>query len=82
MSPTSQDILKAALELSEDERIVLAGELLESVGPEHGTAEWATSWQQEVARRWQELESGEVKAIPWSEVEQRLKQTLDPGGDA
>lgn len=77
MTPSSQELLKAALQLSEDERITLAGELLGSVGPANGDAEWSASWQREVARRWQELESGQVQAIPWAEVDQRLQQLID-----
>jgi len=74
MSPSTQELLKAALALSEDERIVLAGELLESVGAETASEEWAASWRAEISRRWQELESGEVKAISWTKVAQRLQQ--------
>jgi putative addiction module component (TIGR02574 family) len=77
MSLSSQELLKAALQLSEDERIVLAGALLESVGPPTGDAEWVASWQREVARRWQELESGQAHAIPWTEVERQLQQMID-----
>ena len=80
--PSGQELLKAALQLSEDERIVLAGELLESVGPATGDAEWVTSWRHEVAHRWQELESGQVQAIPWREVEGQLQQMIDKPGHA
>lgn len=82
MSISSQELLKAALQLSEDERIVLAGELLESTGPAIGDTQWAASWQREVARRWQELESGQVQAIPWTEVERQLQQLIDKPRDA
>jgi putative addiction module component (TIGR02574 family) len=77
MNASSQALFKAALELSEDERIVLAGKLLESVGPETGNAEWATAWQQEASRRWQELESGQVQGVPWATVERQLQQLID-----
>lgn len=77
MSPSSQELLNAALRLSEDERIALAGELLESVAPPAGDAEWVASWQREVARRWQELESGQVQTVPWTDVERRLQQMID-----
>jgi putative addiction module component (TIGR02574 family) len=82
MSPSSQELLNAALKLSEDERIVLAGELLESVGPAVGDAQWIERWQSEVIRRWQELESGQVHAVPWTEVERRLQQLIDRPGHA
>ncbi len=82
MMPTTQELLKAALQLSEDERIVLAGELLESVASATGDADWVASWQREVARRWQELESGQVQAIPWTEVDHKLQQMIDKSGHA
>ena len=81
MSPLSQELLKAALALSTDERIVLAGELLESVGPATGDRQWAESWQREVARRWQELESGQVQPVPWSKVNQQLQAMIDKSAD-
>jgi putative addiction module component (TIGR02574 family) len=82
MSSSSQDLLKAALQLSEDERIVLAGELLDSIGPDTGDAQWSASWQSEIARRWQELESGQVRANPWAKVEARLQQRIDNARNA
>jgi putative addiction module component (TIGR02574 family) len=82
MSPSSQELLSAALKLSEDERIVLAGELLNSVGPATGDTEWVESWQREVARRWEELESGQIQAIPWTEVDRQLQQMLDKSSHA
>lgn len=82
MNPATQELLKAALQLSEDERVVLAGELLESIGPKTGDAEWVTNWQREVARRWQDLDSGQVQPVPWSDVEQRLQQMIDKRGHA
>jgi len=82
MNITSHELLQAALQLSEDERIVLAGELLESVGAATGDAKWAASWQGEVLRRWQELESGQVQGTPWTEVDRQLQQMIDKSGHA
>jgi putative addiction module component (TIGR02574 family) len=70
------EVLKAALQLSEDERIVLAGQLLESVAPPSGDAEWTEEWGAEVTRRWQELESGAVQAVPWTEVDRQLREMI------
>ncbi|MBL9090096.1 MAG: addiction module protein [Planctomycetaceae bacterium] len=82
MNPTSQDIFTAALNLPEDDRIRLAGDLLQSVVSAGGDAEWQAKWQQEIGRRWQELESGEVQAVPWSDVDRRLQQMLDKSSHA
>ncbi|MBL9082151.1 MAG: addiction module protein [Planctomycetales bacterium] len=82
MNPTSHDIFTAALNLPEDDRIRLAGDLLQSVIASGGDAERQAKWRQEIGRRWQELESGEVQAVPWSEVDRRLQQMLDNSGHA
>ena len=37
--------------------------------PENDVAE---AWQQEIARRLQQIDSGEVDLIPWEEAERRL----------
>jgi|GEM_PF-466690 len=76
MNKPSEELLKAALKLSEDERIVLAGRLLESVAPTSSDAEWTEEWGAEVTRRWQELESGAVQAVPWSEVDRQLREMI------
>lgn len=34
------------------------------------------AWQQEIARRLNELDEGNVKTIPWNEVRQRLAAKL------
>jgi putative addiction module component (TIGR02574 family) len=71
-----QQLLNAALQLSEDERIVLAGKLLESLTSTPVDSAWTTEWGEEVSRRWQELESGAVLPVPWSEVERQLQGML------
>jgi putative addiction module component (TIGR02574 family) len=76
MNLTLQEILEAALQLSEDERIVLAGQLLESVTPASGDAEWTEEWSAEIMRRWNELESGAAQALPWSEVDRQLREMI------
>jgi putative addiction module component (TIGR02574 family) len=54
MNPSTQDIFTAALNLPEDDRIRLAGDLLESVAASGGDADWQAKWRQEIIRRWQE----------------------------
>ncbi len=59
------------MELEDNDRATLAGLLIESLeGPEDPDVEKA--WAAEVERRWQEIESGKVKTIPWEEVKQTL----------
>ncbi len=76
MSPSGEELLRAAMQLSEDDRIVLAGRLLESVAPPIDDARWTETWRREVARRWEEMESGQVQGIPWSDVDRELDEKI------
>ena len=67
MNSHAQEILRSALALPESERADIAASLIESldaVVDENVDAVWAT----EIQRRIDEIESGEVKLIPWDDV--------------
>lgn len=71
MKRDAAEILKDALALPTEARAALAGSLLDSLDTEvDDDAEAA--WAVEVNRRIAELDSGEVKTIPWAEVRRRL----------
>ncbi len=74
MTQETQKLLQKALALPENERAELAGTLMSSldttIDPDVDAA-----WQQEVARRLDEVQSGDVKTIAWEEV-QRKGRTL------
>jgi putative addiction module component (TIGR02574 family) len=71
MSPTAESLLKQVLTLDEKDRASVAGALIESLHePADPGAEDA--WDTEIRRRVEELESGAVKGVPWSEVRERL----------
>lgn len=71
MTQEANDVLKRALALPAEDRVELVGSLLESldVGQDPDAE---AAWQQEVARRIQDLDSGKVTAIPWAEVRRRV----------
>lgn len=71
MSPTAQDLLKNALALDEKDRASVAGLLIESL---HGEVDpdAEAAWDAVIKRRVDELDSGAVQTIPWSDVKQRL----------
>jgi putative addiction module component (TIGR02574 family) len=71
MSPTAEKLLSQVLTLDEKDRASVAGALIESL---HGDADpnVEEAWDIEIRRRVEELESGSVEPIPWSEVRQRL----------
>ena len=71
-----KDVLSAALALPPDERLALASELLASV-EQPWTDEWERAWAAELDRRAEDLESGRVKGIPWEEVRERLRASLE-----
>ena len=69
---TYDEILKVALALPHDERVMLAEHLIASLD----NAEQAridALWVQEAERRYKEIEDGVVKAIPGEEVMSRLQ---------
>jgi putative addiction module component (TIGR02574 family) len=70
------ELLKQALTLSEKERAELASNLIDSLDPiVDSDAELA--WQEEVARRLEEVESGKVKTISWDEVRRKGRTLLN-----
>lgn len=58
-------------DLPEHARATLAGLLLESLEPPPDP-DVEEAWMLEAERRWKEIESGEVKTIPWEEVRAKL----------
>ena len=70
MSPEVSDLLKRALALSPDERAALANTLLDSLdGVDESVQE---AWDQEVARRIEDLKAGKAVAVPWEELHRQL----------
>jgi putative addiction module component (TIGR02574 family) len=71
MSDQFESILKAALALSEMQRVLLIDELVESLPP---TTEPYSDEEMlaELERRRAEVEQGLVKPIPWEEVRRHL----------
>ena len=72
----ASELLKHALTLSERERAELASNLIDSLDPTVD-ADVELAWQEEIARRLEEVESGRVKTIPWEEVRRKGRALLD-----
>jgi putative addiction module component (TIGR02574 family) len=71
MTQATEKILSDAMKLSDAERAELAGKLLKTLEPDDGLCteeEHAASWEAEIKRRLEQLDSGEVKAIPREEA--------------
>ena len=74
----ASNLLEKALTLSEEERAELACSLIDSLDPtvDEGAA---SAWDQEIARRISDLDSGRAKTVPWEEVRGRLASKLSNG---
>jgi putative addiction module component (TIGR02574 family) len=72
MTQKSQVVLDEALKLTVHERAEVAEQLIASLdeGPD---TEVEQAWQEEVQRRLQQVERGEVKTVPWEKVQKRLR---------
>ncbi len=72
MVATDKDkLLREALSLPPEARAALAAQLIESLdGEVDPDAEAA--WGREIARRIEEIRSGRVQPIPWSEARARI----------
>jgi putative addiction module component (TIGR02574 family) len=70
MSPEVADLLKRALALTVDERAALANTLLDSL--EQTDESVQAAWDEEVARRMQDLQAGKAVTVPWEELHKEL----------
>jgi len=70
MSPEVSELLKRALALPVDERAALANTLLDSLETADQSVQEA--WDQEVARRIEDLKSGKAVAVPWEQLRREL----------
>ncbi len=70
MSPELSDLLRRALTLPAEERAALAHTLLDSL--ERTEESVQAAWDEEVARRIQDLEAGKAVTVPWEELHREL----------
>jgi len=71
MDANAKRLLEEALKLPEEARAALAGTLIESLD-ETADPDAEAAWEQEIARRIQQIDSGAVKLVPWSEARRRI----------
>jgi putative addiction module component (TIGR02574 family) len=76
MAQEVTELLKKALALPPEARAALAGSLLESLDETVDPAA-EEEWNEEIARRIQELDSGKVKPIPWAEARRQVSAILN-----
>ena len=69
MSRALEDVAREAIELSQEERLVLARILLEGCDlPGYPINEAEQTWEEEIADRIRAIDSGTAKARSWGEV--------------
>lgn len=71
MSPEISDLLKRALALPVDERAALANTLLDSLDTTTNQSV-QEAWDEEVARRIEDLKAGKAVTVAWEELHREL----------
>jgi putative addiction module component (TIGR02574 family) len=77
MSRAAEEVLEAAMALSEEDRAEVAARLEESLGV-FATPEIAAAWQAEIAERIRAIDAGEVELLTEEEVNNRLRAKYGP----
>lgn len=76
MTQDTQELLQRALTLPDKERAELAGNLLASLDVTVDLDADA-AWQEEIARRLREVESGQVKTVSWDAALQKGQSLIE-----
>lgn len=76
MSPDVSELLKKALALPAEARAALAGSLLDSLDDSVDVSA-EEEWNDEIARRIEELDSGKVRPVPWAEARRQVAAILN-----
>lgn len=76
MTRAAGRLLDEALRLSESERAELAARLIESLDPADDV-DADSAWGEEIRRRLDELDRGQVRAVPWPEARRLIEDDVD-----
>lgn len=76
MNRDATELLKRALSLPVEERADLAGSLIESLDNAEDDSV-AAAWDEEIARRMAEIDSGKVKPVSLEEARRRLSSAVE-----
>jgi putative addiction module component (TIGR02574 family) len=72
MNIQSQQLLESALSLPESDRAELAASLIHSLDPVCDS-DVDAAWAEEIRRRIESIDRGEVKLVPWDDVMQEMR---------
>jgi putative addiction module component (TIGR02574 family) len=73
MTKAARDIVKAAVQLPENERVQVVEHLLASLEPE-SDEDVDSAWAAEIERRSRQIKEGTVSLIPWEEVRSQARK--------
>jgi putative addiction module component (TIGR02574 family) len=79
MTPQVSELLQKALELSTQERGLLASRLFESLDDEPAEEGAEAAWEEEIKRRVDDIRSGRVKTIPGEQVLREIEEEFPDG---
>ena len=71
MDDETQHLLAQALRLPPEARAALAGSLISSLD-DSVDEDVEAAWEAEIRKRLEEIQSGQVQTIPWSEARRRI----------
>ena len=78
MTQEATELLKRALALTAEERAELAGSLLESLdGPPEDPEAVEAAWNEEIAHRIEDLDSGKVKTVSLDTFRRKLSSAAE-----
>jgi putative addiction module component (TIGR02574 family) len=78
MTRAAKEIVEAAVQLPEDERVQVVEQLLASLEPE-ADSDVDAAWAAEIQRRSDEIKQGIVRPVLWVEVKTRARKRVGGG---
>ena len=78
MTRAGKDIIKAAIQLPERERVQVVEQLLASLESAEDK-DVDAAWAAEIEKRSREIKQGTVRPIPWEEVKSRARKRARGG---
>lgn len=79
MSRSVEEVLAEALNMSPQERAIIAERLIGSLDNQYDS-EVELAWQREIQKRISKIENKEVNCLPWEEVRKRLRGNDNASG--
>jgi len=76
MESEAQHLLQSALSLTPSDRADIAASLIQSLD-EVVDADADAAWADEIKRRIESIDNGQVSLIPWDQVMREMRQRLD-----